>query len=520
MACLIISESYDFPVDFWNYEKFHEKNTSRRDNKRKSNGSFIKIGGEIFILTCYHCIEDNNVKNIIYYYDNNDILQESVAHIKYSLCEFDIAVLKPEKQINNVKSFDTNDTLYKLDEITKENMNIITICKQKERIEIKNIDIKCAEIKREKFIDGLVVNYKIPSIHFKLKTTENIELEGTSGSILYKNNIPVGIIYSMDTTDNVISAFPYCLCIELLKSGMNKKKYISSLMLSYNLCEIEFEKDEKIEFDVQETKDIITDFMSDEEKIIGLYLNNTFNMTYQKISNNKTLSNFKFTEKDIILAINARKIDSNGMIYCNILDYNIDVFTYCLLFSYINDSIQITFMRKNSIFTIKLVCKKLNDIFSFHIKKFNSYVEYDGFVFSELSSELLKYYKTKNISLYGDIKKIKDDKINKYVVLVHVDYEYLRKNYKNNDAVTKLENLNFPHVNNKILLLNKIGNDNINDLNSLRKILAKKKFDKQATFCYNIYNQLNLNTESHDSYDSTMRIETNSNFIQHIKYFC
>jgi hypothetical protein len=103
---------------------------------------------------------------------------------------------------------------------------------------------------------------------------------------------------------------------------------------------------------------------------------------------------------------------------------------------------------------------------------------------------------------------------------VHVDYEYLRKNYKNNDAVTKLENLNFPHVNNKILLLNKIGNDNINDLNSLRKILAKKKFDKQATFCYNIYNQLNLNTESHDSYDSTMRIETNSNFIQHIKYFC
>lgn len=518
MACLIISESRDFPVDFWNHEKFHEKNASRRDNKRKSNGSFIKIGGEIFILTCYHCIEDNNIKNTIYYYDNDGAIQQSNAHCKYSLCEFDIMVLKPDEQINNVKSFDINDRIYKLGDTKNENINITTVCKQNknDRITTEEIKINCVEIKQEKFIDCIVANYKIPSIYFSL-TSENIDIniEGMSGSILYKNDIPFGIVYSIN--NGVISAFSYCLCMELLKSGIDKKKYISSLMFAYNLYEIEFEKDEKIDFDVQESKDIINDFTTDSDKIIGLYLNNPFNITYQKISNNKTLANFKFAEKDIILAINARNINSKGMIYCDILDYDVDVFTYCLIFSYINDSIQVTFMRKNSIFTIKLVCKKINDIFTFHVKKFNNYVEYDGFVFSELSTELLKYYKKQNISLYGNIKKTKDDKINKYVALVYVDYDYLKQNYKNKDKISELEALNFPYVNNKILLLNKIGNDNIVDLNSLRRILAKKKFDKQATFCYNVYNQLNFNDES---YYSTTYIETNFNFTHYIKYFC
>lgn len=508
MVCLIISESNDLPVDFWNCEK---KENMRKSNIRKSNGTFIKIDGEIYILTCYHCIEDNNINNEIYYYDIENNFKKTSAILKFSLKELDIALLKPRDNIENISYFDTKQELLKLSDIIEKNMKIITIVKngkeyKRENIKKKEIEAEFLKIEKEKYIDVLTLNYKIPSIYFKLK--KNIELEGMSGSILYQNNSPIGILYSVNNRN--LSAFPFCLCIEILKSGLNKNKYLSSPLFSYDLCEIEFEQGEISRCNSQHTRNILENISSKSKEITGIYLKDTFDISYKK--KNK---NFNFFQEDLIISIDSKKINDDGTIYCNILNYDVNVFVYFLVNLYINDSVEITFMRKNILSTINLSCRKFNDLLPFHITKSNDYIKYEGFIFAELSVELLEYYKTKNISLFGNIKKIKDGKINKYVALVYIDYEYLKNNYKNKNEISEFEKLNFPYVNNKILILNKVGNNNVIDLNSLRQILSKKLFNKQSTLCFNMYEQQN-----DESYGSSIQIESNSNYTQFIRYVC
>lgn len=500
MACLIISKSNDLHVDFWNHGEIHN---SRKSNIRKSNGTFIKMDGEILILTCYHCIEDKNIDNTIYYHDNNNTIQKINAVLKFSLKDLDIAVLKPNKKIDDIKYFDTEQKFCTLDEIDGKNIKITTVTdKDNHNIETTNIDATFVKIEREKYIDTLILNFYFPSIHFTLN--KKTELEGLSGSILYQNNIPIGILYSV--TNGILSAFPLCFCLTFVKSGISKNKYLSSPIFVYELCEFELDQNEINNCESENIKDKILR----RQEITGLYLTNTLNIIYKKKN-----QNFTFLKGDVILSIDSNIINNDGTIHCNISNYNIDVYTYFLINLYVNDTVDISFIRNNIITSVSISCKNFNDIFSYHMTKSNNFIEYDGFIFTELSIDLIKYYKTQNITLFGNIKKIRDDKINKYVVLVHIDYEYLKKNFKNNEKITSMENLNFPYVNNKILILNKIGNDNIVDLNSLRQILSKKLFSKQSTFCFNMYNQL-----KDDSYGSTIQIESDSAFTQIIRYIC
>lgn len=509
MACLIISESYDLPVDFWNFADFTEK-YRRKKNTRKGNGIFVKLKDELFILTCYHIIEDNNMKNIIYYYDNNKELVKIYATLEYHLAEIDVAILKPllskEEKINlkYLQILDLDNNFYNLGDICKNkniNLTIKSIIEDSKRIYSENIDAIICGMGDEIMVCGMGVSYKFPCIKIKLNNKNyNQKIEGMSGSIIYLNNNPIGSIYSI--TNEIISVFPLCLISQFLKHGYDKKQQFENIFFFYQICDIELDDITKLEYNL--TKNIMS----------GLYLTETFNIIYQKISQDNKKYNFKFLNGDVILKINLIDIESNGKIYCNILNCKLDIFTYIMIHSYIKKEIEFTYMRENIITTIKIKCKKINDLFTYHLTKFNNYVYYEGFVFTEVSSDLIRLLKSKNITLFNNISKIRDKKINKYVILVHVDFEYLKKNYKKN--YEELEKLNFPYVNNKILMINKIGNDIVRDLKSLKNILSKKSIEKQSTFSYNIFNLENII----NYFGETVQIESNDGLIHIIKYIC
>lgn len=220
----------------------------------------------------------------------------------------------------------------------------------------------------------------------------------------------------------------------------------------------------------------------------GYNITNSHDISYDEIYCKK-YQKFKFHTDDVILRINNQYVSDNGKIYSDIFKMNINFSTYCLLYGYVNDVFHIVYLRNNKISDCYIKNIDIDNILPYHINSSSHFLCYEGFIFTELSDRLFEYFKEHKITIYGEINTFRNDKMHKYVALVHVDYNYLKLEYREGGC-EDLEQRNFPYPNNKIFILNKIGNENVTDLNSLKTILFKKKFEKQTTYNYNtMYNE-------------------------------
>ena len=97
---------------------------------------------------------------------------------------------------------------------------------------------------------------------------------------------------------------------------------------------------------------------------------------------------------------------------------------------------------------------EINDILTYNITNSHHFVCHNGFIFVELSDKLLEYFKTQNISVYGEIDAFRNEKINKYVALVHINFEHLQSRIGNNkfnrSAIYNLLLYNLYSINYKI----------------------------------------------------------------------
>lgn len=523
MTCLIYSEAKDIPIDFWNYLNISSKpgkfNYMSLDNakinkvnKRNGEGFFVKIDGNIFVITCFHIIEKNNVKCKIYYYDKNNILQYQNAKIKFMLDEFDIAVLEPENtdiidmdNIYDSKIFDLKLSLIKTKINSNVNIEVIDFKNSdflnvKNKKFIKNINGVFKSIDEKKIISPIDLCFDaIPCINIEINSnneSQNEKYNGLSGSLVKINNDPISMIIRTENKDkncNNLVSLPICFIGYLIKNSLVKKKYLSSIIFDNEVCEIEF--DNKLKYENNKIKEKLSKKRKCGENgniYDGLIITNSFDIAYKKI---KTSHKFKFFKDDIILMINNKFIENDGKVYCDILEYYVNISTYCMIHSYFDDKFNIVIMRtiyenndkilgqKDIVFEININSISVNHILPYNLNT-NSYViSYEGFIFIELSDKLLEYFKKQKIFLCEALEVIKTDKINKYIVLVHVDYNYIENEFKR--GCNDMKKINFPYANNKILILNKIGNENITDLNSLRGILLKRQSDKQTTYNYN-----------------------------------
>jgi hypothetical protein len=494
MSCFILSESNDIPIDFWNYINLPDKPDTleylslddaiiTKIVKGEGNGFFVEINNNVFVITCFHIIKNNNVKNTIYYYDDDNILHEQNAKMKIGLENLDIAVLEikepekiPKSLIHNKNNLNLNCNL---STISNMDTNLEAILHENGEYNKKKIYVEMLNMNDEQIISSILPNHEVPCYNIKIIRKESFsENNGLSGSPVFSDEKIIGmIIMNKDDNNDIIIVLPIQIIFSIASSFLIKKRDLSGVIFSSSECEIELDK--SVKYESKKLKNMFC-----EKTYYGHIITDNLDISYviPKIIYKK----FKFMQDDIILKINDDYISENGKIFSNILNTYFKINTYLMIHSYLYDSFEIVYLRDETIYNCVIKPNILNDMIPYNITKNPHFIYYEGLIFMELSDKLMEYFKKKRITLYGEINPVKCDKVQKYVALVYTNYNYFKREYKR--GYEELLRNNFPHTNNKIFILNKIGNEIVSNLYSLRTILIKKRHDKQTTYNYNIMN--------------------------------
>jgi hypothetical protein len=262
--------------------------------------------------------------------------------------------------------------------------------------------------------------------------------------------------------------------------------------------ESEIESEIKSEMQSEIESEIESELDDNNNKISMLchIITNDSKINYQTNKKNK----FKFNANDILYKINNNNFDSNGMIYYKELDMAIPIDTFIMIESFFSDSLEVNILKFNKEY------KKINQIIYpksfdeiYNVSVFNKYkyIYWRGLIFTELSEELILNFNKTRMKLDGIIftqyKQIDPD-CDKYVVLLDIDYKVL-----NLTLADKLKAIGLPYVkfNNsyQILVLHKICNIKINNLNHLENILNDIPIDKQDNKIIFLYNNFNKHIE-------------------------
>jgi len=386
MTCKIESLSQEIHIDFWNnYDINYEQ--------KKGNGFFVEIDHSIYIITCFHIIAKNNMK-IYAIFTNNNINITKELKVLRIIQEIDIAILifkekyKPEKFYKeselNTKLLFTNN--------------------------IKNL---------------LVVHPffpKLPLIEYQ-ERDKNIDIFGLSGTLIFDDKIPIGMIFKKDTN---ILALPLTVIMPIITKIINDRHITFSFIIFKSKCA-----------NIEISNADITG------KFNAHYVIDNYNLKY--FCNTEY---FNFNCGDLIIEINNKLIENNGCIYYEPYNCNIMIDTYmmlCCLFN--NNCVNIKLIRNEKPINITIQGKPHNKIYSINIMS-SPFLYYNEFIFVELSYELIKYFNKNNIIINCNYI----DPTRKYVIIV-------RHNLKNIDT--------------PIMILNQIDNFDIKNIASLKYVLKK-----------------------------------------------
>jgi len=363
-------------------------------NKNQS-GYGILVNG--VVLTAYHVVENSGtitVKNIIY-------------DIYIFIDEYDIAVLKkPDKNV------DCDDFLERLKTYT--NYSKINTCMSHigkpfniQNTEIILDDIECGYIRTNIFPP-------VPTLGFSFDTDEN--LEGYSGSIITRHNVPYGILISQNINTKKITGMSLEIIYRILYY------YIKNNMKFY--C-----------FPVDLKDNII---------------NNNFR---------------NLMKNDIIYKINEIELRENT-IYDDNLKSDIPYDTYILINGLKN--IQVEYYRRNknnSKSHVTNICLREFEYKYVSLSYRNTGKKYqlNSLVFSELSEETI-------VKMFNDKIKILD---NLYEKLYSRKKMIYLANIENEDVQSKFKEKNVD-LRSELYILNKISGKKINNLDDLEKYKSSK----------------------------------------------
>jgi hypothetical protein len=468
MSCFVYSQSNDIPVDFWNYVEFKNKNNNVEydlnnyncnvHEYKSGNVYFVNFNNQIYVITCFHIIGINNVKICCVY---NSIV--SKLEVFKTIEEFDIAILK---FVDDTLKPDT--TIYNLDDL---NFKINTICKNyiintyetdednQSGATFSQIETMFQQISNENIISENLIGYKFPMGIFTIPHEH--KLNGLSGSIISADNMPAFMIMSANKVTKIINAFPLVIIKDIIKSFLQTS--ISDIpLICINTSNAELEHTP-----------------NDDENILeynyGQYVTNTFNLKYR----GELGKYFTFEIGDVIVDIDGYKFHNLHEIYDTIYGCNLKIRIFASLQLIKNKSINIKFIRNSKLISQTINGISLGDCITFNIKKTRKIVYNNGLIFTELSEDLLEYFKAeKKKFLHKSVKYIIADF--KYIVLIHID-----ASHKYTSEINKLMEKN------NVMILYKIGNDIIQNLKSLRAILEKKVENINTTYNFNNFNNFN-----------------------------
>jgi len=486
MSCIFFSKSKDLDLYFW-------KDFDTRTNIGMGSGYFTRYNNKYFILTCFHNLNDNNVENTVYYFDKNtNSVSTAEAKLYFYFKELDIAILECMFDYSNIPdNIDFYD--YKTYEYKKLN--------QYDELYFDELKIDYQDVNLTKNIKKMIYekseySYLSPHIdksrivkYFRAKMIEESDyndVHGKSGSLVFSNKIPVGIItcFVKSNGEKYIELLPFVFIFEILNLGLENSKFKNIQMKYECVCEIELDETTKVQDELKnEIKRDITYF--------GLMIEDKL-FCYRNCSENNKKIPFNFKKEDVIMKVNDDYISSNGTIYYKQMDENISFFQYLMFNTFDkNKDINIIFCRNNKITSINITSKNFSfKPTKFHALKSDSYINHNGLIFTEVSNKLLDLASDEKIVFPTNIIDVKT--CNKFVVLININNPEYKDIICNNDIIISCDK-NIPSYKNNMLIVSKVGNKFVTDLNSLDNLL--KNTNSGITFNFPKQNSQHIEFE-------------------------
>ena len=426
-----------------------------KSHQNVGNGLMFNNNNDNFILTCNHVNSSNHLK-----YCKESILNEKIyenCDIFLTIKEIDIIILKYNARILNGISLVNYTSLF----VTNINLNSGLVLKTYDSIiNIDSCELKNSNIRSQLFPE-------IPTLC--ITVNDSIEMEGLSGSIVYtSDNIPVGIVVCFNNSIRKIECVYLPFLLNFIEKMISSNvSHIKGIHVNTVMCEIEYEGN-----------DMTSNYVIEDSC---------------NYPNGK--KEFKFKKDDIIVSANNQRITDNGCINCKHilgLDMNIPMVTYLMVASTLLGRVPIVILKQtddNDVIKREYLIDGISYSDIFTTLSFDNMrrVIWKGFIFVEMSEELIFNYEKKGYSMSKEIFKNIKSYSNGSSNIILFDI--------NTTAVPpKYSELSFPmrgHDGNYCVLnLDKIGQKKVHNLTELYDILKLYK-TSSATFTFTIKGNMN-----------------------------
>lgn len=505
MSCIVYSRSKNIPVGVWSRIKssplaLQNSNSCFKCNAhdlitnfgniitenqyvgRQGIGTFIKVGGDIFIITCFHIVGLFNMG--IYAYVGSQITNSCTStctrielNIFRTVPEFDLAILKlvnkfdEDKLLNHYDEIELNTKISLLRSNTNIKLNLLTpfFGVMENKIRSIFVDVTNVENTNEDFIGHMIP--KLPLITFKCDHEfENDNIDGISGSLLMLDSVPVGMVMSFVRDRGVFQAIPMIL-INLIINKIITSKKINTEIKGYNIP----------------TKNARVGFSNGSQKHVRLVCDESL---YYKT---KTRKDFSFRKNDVILEVGGKSIE-NGSVNFEEIGCSVDFDFYLMISCFLNDSeccdfklIKFQDLKTEKVTDISVHGKLLNELYNVNIFNSHEYVYWKGYIFCELSEELIddiECLESKHVAGYIFEQLKMGNCSKKYVVLVDtLNSKNLQNPYVEDISLEKSSQ--DPRCI-YMYILEKVGNKKINGLKDLETFVdvGQKQNNKKMTLYY------------------------------------
>jgi hypothetical protein len=248
-------------------------------------------------------------------------------------------------------------------------------------------------IKEEKFIELIMNNvilekyssFNMPELPYFKCTIRDLSddkltvLKGLSGVQCYRDDKIVGMLMNYSKDDNCIRVVPSTVILMFINEFSVKGMYsgIPGIILRYDISEVSHNG----------------------AKCAGIVVDSTYDIQYDEM----------VKAGDIIFRIDGKEISKDGMIFDQKMKTYVPFETYITMNFRNDDRVLMTLMRKElktddykeMIVNVKTVplCK----IRTVQINHDNRYSTINGFVFTELTENIIEFYRNHNIYISGDL---------------------------------------------------------------------------------------------------------------------
>lgn len=437
---------------------FSPKFISEHIELRTCLGSVVKINGKIFIVNCYHIDGLHNFNIYTYLVDVNGVNRKIMLKIRYVMSEFDLMILEFENEIqeldftilefeNEIQELDFSKSLIKLDQISA----YVSTKSSNIKLLDHDFDIVFVGIEHD-YIRSFIIS-KLPIIKFRIKDfdAEHVNIYGLSGSLLTIGSMIAGMVYGYSENDNLFEAIPVVV-LKIIINGIicNVVKDISCFQYDTQLVDIDIYEDGNITYGYQILDDQI------------FARHNT---------NKKTI--FKFKPNDYIVGVNNSTFDCHGQVYMDELGTLVSLNTYVMLNAFIGKFVKFKIIREQqqtiNISEINIQPNFCKDVYNINTLDKHKYICWNGFMFTELSEELIigmtKNGQQLNGMFFENYRKIIDEN-RKFVVLLDIDSQILDK-----DTYQRLKTP---------CILERITKNKINSLDDVNKLLTSSQNNKNS----------------------------------------